>query len=109
MKNKETNIQELKEKITLDVSILESHGVNIKSALHKNIICTLLSIVLNSLPEPQMDGEEVVSSYDATDKDKKRQYLKDKVTIINRNADEIEQRKTISNIVRVRFMKIRPE
>lgn len=64
MNNKESNIQELVSQVSLDLSLLESTGISIKSSMHNHLLTVLLSIYLNALPEPKMEGEEVVASYE---------------------------------------------
>ena len=74
--------------------------------MHSNILTTLLNIYLNALPEAKMEGEEVVSSYQANQRDKKREELREKINVC---VQAQGQREEVANIVRVRFDKIRPE
>ena len=83
MKNKPERISEFIQKIGLDLSLLESLGVHVKSNVHNAFLEALFNIYLNSLPAPKKEGEEVVDSYEHTDKDKKRETLKEKIVITN--------------------------
>jgi hypothetical protein len=67
------------ESVSLDISVLEAAGVSLKSELHTNVLTALVSIYLNCLPPPKMEGEEVVAAYEPTEKDKKRETLKHKL------------------------------
>lgn len=53
MKNKNTRINDLMERISLDLSLLESAGINIRSSLHSGLLATFLNIALNCLPAPK--------------------------------------------------------
>lgn len=68
-----------------------------------------MSIFLNCLPAPKMEGEEVVNSYEHTDSDKKREELKSKIELVPVEVSTIELIKKAESVVRVRFEKVRPE
>ena len=53
MKNKNARINDLMERISLDFSLLESAGINIRSSLHSGLLTTFLNISLNCLPAPK--------------------------------------------------------
>lgn len=57
MTYKDNWIQDLITKISLELSVLETTGINIKTELHSNFLSTLMSIYLNALPAPKMEGD----------------------------------------------------
>ena len=104
MKNKNANIDDLVKSLSLDLSYLEAMGVNIKSQLHENVIRAALNIILTSFPQ-EKEGE----SYEPTDVDKKRDAIKEKVSLFPGASHEIESAEKVESILRVHFEFIQPE
>lgn len=82
MNQKKMIIDDLIEKISLEISVLEAAGISLKSQVHNSILHALMSIYLNCLPGPKMEGEEIVAAYEADEKDKKREELKSKIELV---------------------------
>jgi hypothetical protein len=108
MNNKEQMIQLLIEQISLDITVLESNGINLKSELHNNVLTALMNIYLTCLPQPKMDGEEVVAAYEPNDKDKKREELKHKLEFVAVQNSVVDEIKKADCELRVRFCKVPP-
>ena len=95
MKNKASLVSDLAEQIGFDFTLLESLGIYIKSKLHNALILAILNISLNSIPNPKKDGEEVIESYESTERDKKREELKERIEVTGDKEKTLAQIKNV--------------
>lgn len=77
MAEKEGEVKDLVQEVSLDLSLLEAAKTNIKSTLHRAFLEAILSIYLTVEPEPTEESHPELN-----DRDKKRLDISDKIHLL---------------------------
>jgi hypothetical protein len=104
MRDKDSEVKELAEQISLDLSLLEATKINVKTKLLNAFIQAILNISLTVRPE---SSEE--DPYELPDKEKKHLEIIDKVHILRQEETFVQKIEKMERILRVHFEVLRSE
>ena len=94
MADKDAEVKELAQQVSLDLSTLEAGNVSINSSLHRRFIEAFLSLYLTTEPENEAELSEA---------EKKRLDYSNRVTLRRESANFVDRLQSIKELLRVRF------
>ena len=98
MAEKNAEVKDLAQQISLDLTTLESGNISIKSNLHRQFIEAFLSLYLTIEPEKTEENDE-----DLSEAEKKRLEYANKIILKKQSSNFVERLQNIDEILRVRF------
>lgn len=94
MAQKDAEVKDLAQQISLDLSTLEAGNVSISSNLHRRFIEAILSFYLTAQPEGEAQLSEV---------EKKRLEYSNRIALRRESANFVDRLQSINELLRVRF------